>query len=558
MRVGTSRRPLTNKRRLHVERLDSRLLLTSLPTITEFPLLQTQTLPQELTTGSDGNLWFCDYDGSEYTIDRITPTGVITSFPMPSDASVQSNLTLGPDGSLWCEIYVNASYEIMSINQLGVMTTFPLPPPNAPGNLISPTSDLFLGPDGDLWFLAGTFSQGELTASSELVGMTTAGVITTIPLADEPALNSTFAFGPGGTIWIAGSSITVVSTTTGETTASCALPNSGRADALTPGPDGNFWFIDLNNDAIGRITPDGTITEFPFATMAPSDGFLSDDSLIVGSDGNLWTDGFNGNPSAIVQITPNGVFTTFSPPSGDNTISSIAEGPDGNIWFVPSYETESDGVSSQIADITPNGAMSAFTLPTTSRPGFNYPNGFVSGPDGNLWFIDEGTNSIGRVNLSDMDAGVSSSNPVPVVLTSKTPPTNAAVRPVIRQPITPLTVETVKRLGLGFQETKLTIRFNVAIEAASANDLRNYAIVEVGPRGRARPRAEPIALKSATYDAATDTVTLVPKHHLKYSGYYRLTIDGSSPSGLTSLAGVQLAGERVGQSGTNAVIIIHR
>src|SRR5256885_5065918 len=32
---------------------------------------------------------------------------------------------------------------------------------------------------------------------------------------------------------------------------------------IAPGPDGNLWFTDNQNNKIGRITPAGAITEFP-------------------------------------------------------------------------------------------------------------------------------------------------------------------------------------------------------------------------------------------------------------------------------------------------------
>lgn len=39
-----------------------------------------------------------------------------------------------------------------------------------------------------------------------------------------------------------------------------------RLAGITAGPDGNLWFTENNGNKIGRITPAGVITEFPFAT----------------------------------------------------------------------------------------------------------------------------------------------------------------------------------------------------------------------------------------------------------------------------------------------------
>ena len=44
------------------------------------------------------------------------------------------------------------------------------------------------------------------------------------------------------------------------------MPTAGsRPFGITTGPDGNLWFTEYGGDKIGRITPSGTITEFPAA-----------------------------------------------------------------------------------------------------------------------------------------------------------------------------------------------------------------------------------------------------------------------------------------------------
>src|SRR5262249_49346000 len=40
------------------------------------------------------------------------------------------------------------------------------------------------------------------------------------------------------------------------------LPTGHGAIGITEGPDGNLWFAEFDANAIGRITPTGTITEF--------------------------------------------------------------------------------------------------------------------------------------------------------------------------------------------------------------------------------------------------------------------------------------------------------
>ena len=155
------------------------------------------------------------------------------------------------------------------------------------------------------------------------------------------------------------------------------LPNRlSTPYGITAGPDGNVWFTERYAERIGRISPDGAITEFSTADVWPT-------GIAAGSDGNLWfTEWLSDN---IGRVTPQGVITEF--PSG--AAYDIAAGPDGNLWF-----TETNGNS--IGRITTEGAVTEFPLPSPSR----YPLGIAAGPDGNLWFTEgSGTTQIGRITV---------------------------------------------------------------------------------------------------------------------------------------------------------------
>ncbi|HYK42600.1 MAG TPA: hypothetical protein VE007_09425 [Thermoanaerobaculia bacterium] len=68
--------------------------------------------------------------------------------------------------------------------------------------------------------------------------------------------------------------------------------------------------------------------------------------------------------------------------------AGITAGPDGNIWFVEEH-------GDRIGRLTPGGALTEF--PVAVRGSF--PRGITAGPDGNLWFT-ELTGRIGRVTPS--------------------------------------------------------------------------------------------------------------------------------------------------------------
>ena len=66
--------------------------------ITEFDLPTPNALPQFITAGPDGNLWFTEYGAGK--IGRITLSGVITEFNAPSGAG-PTTIAAGPDGNVW-------------------------------------------------------------------------------------------------------------------------------------------------------------------------------------------------------------------------------------------------------------------------------------------------------------------------------------------------------------------------------------------------------------------------------------------------------------------------
>jgi virginiamycin B lyase len=105
---------------------------------------------------------------------------------------------------------------------------------------------------------------------------------------------------------------------------SIPTPDSGPR-ALSAGADGNVWFSEFKTAKIGRITPQGKITEFPLPRP---------------------------------DIGP-GVVTEFSIPTPHSGPINIAVGPDKNIWF-----TGRD----KLGRVTPDGSITQFPLAPNTRP----------------------------------------------------------------------------------------------------------------------------------------------------------------------------------------------
>jgi hypothetical protein len=105
------------------------------------------------------------------------------------------------------------------------------------------------------------------------------------------------------------------------------------------------------------------------------------------------------------------------------------------------------------------------------------------------------------------------------------------------------TVASLQRFGIHMQPTTLVLTFNDGLDPTSASNLANYKIV--GPDGRT------VAISSATFDAALNTVTLRPKTRINLHHTYELTVVGTGARGVRDTHGTLLDGANNGQPGSN-------
>jgi streptogramin lyase len=98
-------------------------------------------------------------------------------------------------------------------------------------------------------------------------------------------------------------------------------------------------------------------------------------SIAVDESGRTWyTTNANGGGAAH-RVNADGSVTSWSDPSILWPLS-LTSGPDGSMWWV-------DEGSDSISTISANGTLSTFT-----GGGINHPMHIVPGPDGNLWFTN--------------------------------------------------------------------------------------------------------------------------------------------------------------------------
>jgi virginiamycin B lyase len=537
-RPRTARRPW-----LETEQLEGRQLLSI--TIDKIPLPPGVVATSGLTSDWSGNLWFTEDktvgNVPKEAIARITSDGVITEFPLPDGhaSTRQVGLTLGPDGNLWFP----EDTRIGQITPDGVITEFAVPAPSS-GATITALTQLTVGSDNNLWFVESRLNGASPETSVDRI--TTDGVVTQFPAALDSGASTSLTLASDGNLYSTGSRF--VRITPDGVVSRISLPGDSassngtdQALSVTVDGDGNLWVPYSTPDrgvGLAEVTPDGTVKDT---------GITSVQNLTFGPDGELWfSRSVDPGKTEFGHIATNGTVTTLATTISGTATEAATLGFDGNLWFTE-QATGTQGPA--FVRVGTDGTVTEFPIAQdagkTSVPNVTV-HGLTTGPDGNLWFVDPVSGSIGRVNL---DLPVFVPIGLPVFFGSAQAGKGNLVVPE---------VTGVSRTGVGRAPTVLTLSFNTMLDPATAKDVHNYTLVLTGPRGHSRPHAKPIAIKSVVYDALTHTVSLTPAHLLKLNGFYRLTVNGASVGGVAGLGGTKLDGSGNGKAGSNFTALIHR
>ena len=291
--------------------------------------------PFEIVAGADGNLWFTHaaiLTPTGQAIGRITPDGVITEFfaGLSPTASV-TNLTPGPDGNVWFGDDSN-NPAIGRITPGGEIAEFGGLPPHEFTILHGPTP----GPEGNLWF-----SANEPEPLVERISP--AGIVERFGAGLDPRTDilGPFATGADGNVWFRN---------------------------WKDGPR-HARETEVGLTSIGRITPSGKITEFSDC-LRPMPGYAGPNFLTRGPDGNVWFTTWPSGESArptpsstpsIGRITPNGKITEFR--LGLHQRSELEElvFAGGRIWAL-------DRETNSVAMLTPSRAPANTFLPLSRHP----------------------------------------------------------------------------------------------------------------------------------------------------------------------------------------------
>jgi virginiamycin B lyase len=205
-----------------------------------------------LVVGADGNLWFAE--SAVGKIGRARPSGSIDEFPLPGALS-PTELTTGTDGNVW----FLAPDVVGRVTPSGTVSTVAIPEPHG-----SPRS-LVAGPEGTLWF--GDYGR------SALGRVAPDGTVTELAVPGARTNPVPFS-GPDGRIWfsVEGTSLLGASTTEGKITMFPITAPEHQISGAVAGTDGNTWLTEYGTRKVTRVTPSGGITTYPLpsAGMHPT------------------------------------------------------------------------------------------------------------------------------------------------------------------------------------------------------------------------------------------------------------------------------------------------
>ncbi len=360
--------------------------------VREYDVPNVNSFTGALLAGADGNIWFLSSPGSYgtlYGIGYISPTGHMHPEQIdvvePVDCRTHpsfarecfevSGLRFGPDHQLWYVVeqqFPPYTPEIRRSTLGGATIRFPLPTHSTDDSIITAFA---FDSMGKLWY-----TRAEVSLHSER-----AGWIGRLDPTD-----------PAGSI------------------IEFELPANGSPTSIVSGPDGNMWFFpDGVQHAIGKITPQGAITEYPVPYESSLAGW-GQKELIVGPDHKLW---FTDPQSGVIgSATMSGVITLYASGGGSFPTHLVAA-PDGGLWFLDkgkiaighiapggqlrlyplhaligpraSLAADADGnlwvtLYNQVGRMTPEGALTFYDVPTLDAD----LGSIMTGPDHHVWFVE--------------------------------------------------------------------------------------------------------------------------------------------------------------------------
>jgi len=526
--------------------------------------------PGNIAVGPDGNLWFTESnDIGKFNL----TTGAETDYT-PGGLFSPDTIAKGPDGALW--FTDGNTSEIGRIDATtDAIVEYPTPTSGSQPYFIA------AGPDGNMWFLESNYGDDQVAEINP-----TTRVITEFPIpimynnADSDARPEGIAAGPDGNVWFteSGSNDVLQIDVHSHAITGYSLSEFDGSEGpgpITLGPDGNLWFLDLNGDAVGEVS--GSAVVQPLAATQTAVSSSSNPSAAgqpVTFTAVVTAPSYQGAPTGTVTFTIDGQaqtpvslalvggsdqaeFTTSTLSVGSHTVSASYSG-DNNVsassGSLPTQTVNAPGLQTTTTTLASSLNPSTVGQPVTFAAVVS-PSGTAGTPSGSVTFTIDGVSHApvplqlvsGRdqatLSIASLGAGGhtisaayrgSSSFAASAVASPLVQTVKAVNHPAGDGP----KVELVQRFGIHMQPTVLVVSFNEALDPASAVNLNNYKITD--PAGRS------VRIRSAVFNAATNTVTLWPMDRINLHHTYHLKLVGTGPGGIRNTQGELLDGADTG------------
>jgi uncharacterized repeat protein (TIGR01451 family) len=332
----------------------------------------------------------------------------------------------------------------------------------------------------------------------------------------------------------------------------------------------NLGPTNATNVAVRDELPDGVV----FVSASPSEGTYDNST-------GLWTVGsvITSTPQTLVvratvmspdpqtntatiahsdQFDPNPANNTatsvVTPQQADLTLNKVVNDPIPTVGDTITYTVTlgNDGpdraTNVQVTDVLPAGA--SFVSATPSQGTYDSSTG--------LWNV--GAVSVGSpetlVILARIASAGSLTNSAMITHVDQYDPSPSGKIDgveLIAMPGAPAispTVTSLERFGFHAQPTAFVLTFSSALAPTLAQDVQNYDLRPISPKGHLGGR---IRIAAAVYNSLANTVTLHLATRLNLHARYKLVVNGMAPSGLAGPSGVLLDGLGNGKPGSDYV-----
>ncbi len=193
--------------------------------------------PGQLAAAPNGNMWFVIPQTA--VVGQVTPGGAVAAYVLPSlQNSYSASIAITSSGTPWVatnnqllELGSGGSVLIDDYFSVRAMTT---------------------GPDGNIWF-AQSDAIGTIRPDNTILLYP---IIAPIPGCAPGSCSrniSAIATGSDGALWVTENGAVAQLTTGGVFSEFPVLAARTAPSAISPGPDGNIWFLDAGAKKIGRM-----------------------------------------------------------------------------------------------------------------------------------------------------------------------------------------------------------------------------------------------------------------------------------------------------------------